>query len=374
MTGAAPIHVMHVIKGLGRGGAEMLLEHGQRYADPDRFRLSYVYFLMHKGALADRLRQLGGEVTPLPASGSLGSALAVARLARLARRRGVDLIHAHLPLSGAVARLAGRRAGLPVVYTEHSQHERHHWLSRIVNRATWGMQRRVIAVSRAVERSIDHGRGAPIPITVIPNGVPVEALTRDATAARQFRDRIGIGPGIPLVGQIAVFRPEKRLDLWLEAAAEVRRRAPDCHFLLVGDGPERPALEAHARALSLTGVVHFAGLLDDVRPALSATDVLMISSRFEGLPLALLEAMASSTAIVACAVGGIEEAVEHERSGLLVESADAGSLADAVAGLLETPERRRALTSAARDRVAERFSAEARQRRLEDLYLEVLAG
>ncbi len=372
MTPEDRIHVLHVIKGLGRGGAERLLEQGERHVDRDRFRLSYVYFLERKGALAGVLRGLGGEVTLIRARGPLGMALSVGRLARLMRQRRIDLIHAHLPLSAAVARLAGRRAGLPVVYTEHNLQERHHPWSRRANRATWRLQRQVIAVSSAVEESLRRNVGDRVPIRVVRNGVPVEELVRDPEAARSFRERLGIDPLAPLVGQIAVFRPEKRLDLWLEAAAELRRRVPDCRFVLVGDGPERRALEARATALSLGGAVRFTGLLEDVRPALSALDVLLISSRFEGLPLVLLEAMAAAVPVVATAVGGIPEAVIDGRTGLLVEDADAGRLAAATAELLGAPERRRQMASAAVEAVTANFSSRAMQRGLEALYQEVL--
>lgn len=369
MSAAGPIHVLHVIKGLGRGGAETLLAHAQRYADRDRVRLSYAYYLAHKNALVAPLEELGARVTRIEARGTLGIALSGRRLARLLRDQAVDLVHAHLPVTAVAARLAGRRARVPVVYTEHNLHQRHHPLSRWANRATWTLQRHVVAVSRAVADSTPGGGRGAVPVTVVPNGVPVEELGRDPQAGRRFRDRLGISPEAPLVGQIAVFRPEKRLDLWLDAAAELARRVPGCRFVLAGDGPERRALEARAGELELA--VHFPGLIGDVRGALSAFDLMMISSRFEGLPLVLLEAMASSTPVVATAVGGIPEAIEHERSGILVE-ARADRLAEAAAGLLGSPSRRRELARAAHEVVVERFSAESMQRRLERLYLEIL--
>lgn len=372
MTVSAPTHVMHVIKGLGRGGAEMLLAHASRYVDRRRYRLSFAYFLEHKDALVDSLKASGAPVTLLPAKSSLGVVTSAARLARVARDQSVDLIHAHLPISAVAARLAGRRTGLPVVYTEHNLHERHHVLSRWANRATWRLQRHVVAVSEAVEESILRGLGRAVPVSVVRNAVPVEDLARRPDAGLRFREQLGIDVDLPVVGQIAVFRPEKRLDRWLEAAVELRQRVPECHFVLVGDGPERPALEAHAAARSLGSALHFAGLREDVRAALSAFDVLMISSRFEGLPLVLLEAMAASTPVVATAVGGVPEVVIDGETGLLLEDADAAALAGAVAGLLTDPERRHRLARAAAAHVTDHFSAEAAQRQLEKLYDEVL--
>lgn len=369
MSGDPPIRVMHVIKSFGRGGAETLLLHAERHVDRDRFVLSHLYFLESKSALADQLRQAGADVTLMPASGALGIVRSGRRLARLALERRIDLIHAHLPLAAVAARLAGRRAGIPVVYTEHNLHERHHPLTRTANLATWGLQARVIAVSEAVAASI-RARRDDVPVEVIPNGVPVDDLQLDPVAGLRFREQLGIAAEAPLIGQIAVFRPEKRLDIWLDAAERISRRFPDCRFLLAGDGPERRALEKRAARLSLD--VRFTGLLDDVRPALAALDLLMISSRFEGLPLVLLEAMASSVAVVATRVGGIPEAISHQRTGLLVPEPEAGALADAAIRLLEAPAERARLAAAARERVVERFSAAAMQRRLERLYSEVV--
>ncbi len=372
LSARSRIHVLHVIKGLGLGGAERLLEHGQRHVDRDRFRLSYVYFLPDKDALAGRLRDLGGEVTLLRAAGPLSLALSSGPLARHARSLAANLIHGHLPVSGVVARLAGRRAGVPVIYTEHSQHARHRLLTRWANRGTWGLQQHVVAVSEAVERSIPRRIRRRAALTVIPNGVPVDDLGPDPAAARRFRSNLGIDPDAPLVGHVAVFRREKRLDLWLEAAAALTRKLPSCRFALVGYGPQRSALEKQAARLGLGERVHFTGLLEDVRPALSALDLLLSTSRFEGLPLTLLEAMATSVPVVATAVGGVPELITHDQNGVLVESADATSLAEAVALLLEQPDRRRRLARAARATVAERFSSRAMQRRLEELYLQVL--
>ncbi len=373
MTANAPIRVLHVIKGLGRGGAERLLEHAQRQVDRERFRLHFAYFLEHKGALAETLRDLGGDVSLLRASGPGGMALAAGRLTRLVRERRIDLIHAHLPLSATVARLAGHRARVPVVYTEHNLHERHHPMSRWANRATWKMQRQVIAVSSAVAQSIDRHLGDRVPVRVVPNGVPVGELGADPAAAQSFRARLDIASDAPVVGQIAVFRPEKRLGLWLETAALVRQSLPECRFVLVGDGPERERLERRAHELGLDGAVHFTGLLDDVRPALWAFDVMLVSSKFEGLPLVVLEAMAASVPVVATAVGGIPEAIENGNSGILIEQPDAEALSRATIELLGTPALSDRLGRAALARVTERYSSEAMQRRLEALYLEVLA-
>lgn len=367
-----PLRILHLIKGLGLGGAERALEHGFRYADSGRFELTYGYFLEDKNALVGNLEELGARVTPIPVSGSAGLLLAVRRAARLARQCRADLIHAHLPLSGVVGRLAGRRANLPVVYTEHSQHERHHRWSRFLNRRTWRLQREVIAVSKAVASSIERAVGDAVPVTLIPNGVPVDQLRTDPELGHRLRAELGLDQSAPLIGQIAVFRREKRLHRWLEAAARISARRPDCRFLLVGDGPLRADLKARCAELNLDRVVAFPGLLHDVRPALSAMDLLLISSRFEGLPLALLEAMATGLPVVSTRAGGVAEAIIEGETGLLASDGSSEELAMLTLSLIEDRERRLAFGRAAAERAETRFSARLMQNRIENIYRKVL--
>lgn len=369
-----PAHVLHVIKGLGRGGAETLLSHAQRHVDREAFRLSFVYFLERKSTLVKELRSLGAEVTLIDTPGPAAASTAVSRLTRHLDEHQVDLIHAHLPLAAVAARMAGERARVPVIYTEHNLHERHRRATRWLNRLTWKRQRLVLAVSEAVKESIARHQSSSVPVRVVANGVPVERLRPDPAAGQAFRQRWQIPEEARLIGQIAVFRPEKRLDRWLEVAARLRATDPTYRFVLIGDGPEREALRRHTARLGLEAAVHFTGLQEDVRPALAALDIHLITSRFEGLPLVLLESMATATPAVATEVGGISEAVVDGETGLLLPAdASVETIASAVHELARDPERSARLGSAAAERVRARYSAAAWQRRLEKIYREVLA-
>ncbi|HEX2164341.1 MAG TPA: glycosyltransferase, partial [Thermoanaerobaculia bacterium] len=167
------MHVLHLIKGLGLGGAENLLVEAARHAGPE-VRYSFAYFLPWKDALVAPLRAAGAEVTCFPAKGAAGLLARVPALARHLRRRRVDLLHAHLPLAGVAGRLAGRLAGVPVVYTEHNLMQRYHPLTRAANLATWRLQRQAVAVSAEVAASIAARAGAAVPVAVVANGVPVD--------------------------------------------------------------------------------------------------------------------------------------------------------------------------------------------------------
>ncbi|HSL84432.1 MAG TPA: glycosyltransferase, partial [Thermoanaerobaculia bacterium] len=275
---AERLRVFHLIKGLGRGGAEsLLLGCGGRHGEAS-VAYGAGYFLPWKDALVAPLREAGVEVVRFTARTAPGMLAQVPRIASFLRRWRAGVVHCHLPLAGVAGRLAGRLAGVPVVYTEHNLMERYHPWTRRANLWTWGLQARVVAVSAEVAASIERHGGSIVPVRVVRNGVPVDRLRRDAAAGLEVRRRLGIPEDAPVVGQVAVFRRQKRLDLWLETAREIRRRRPDARFLLVGDGPLRGKVESLARELGLGDAVCFAGLQDDVRPYLSAMDLLLVSS------------------------------------------------------------------------------------------------
>lgn len=365
------IRVLHLIKGLGRGGAERLLVDGLRHADRDHFEYAFGYFLPHKDQLATELAALGAEVTCFGGRTSAGVLLRTPAVRRRIEGWRPDLVHCHLPVSAVAARLAARRSGTPLVYTEHNLMERYHPWTRRANLATWRLQRRVVAVSAGVEASIRRLAPRGVPVEVVENGVDVERFRPDAAAAQEARRQLGVPPEAPLVGQVAVFRPQKRLDLWLACAAEIRRRRPEVRFVLVGDGPERARLERIAGGPELAGAVVFAGLQEDVRAYYAALDVYLVSSDYEGLPVALLEAMASGAPVVSTSVGGVPEVVREGRDGRLVPPGDATALARAVLDLLNAPEERNRLATAARARVTDRFSIGRMVRRLEEIYTDV---
>jgi len=368
-----PIRVFHLIKSLGRGGAEVLLPETLRFADREKFAYGYGYFLPWKDALVPTFKPLGAEVTCFPARSATIPLRALA-IARHLRRWNADLLHCHMPLAGAVGRLAGRLAGVPVVYTEHNKMERFHPFTRRLNIATWRFQAQAIAVSDDVADSIRSHTNTAVPLSVVLNGVDVDRFNRSATDDSAVRRLLGIPAHAPVVGTVAVFRVQKRLDDWLRAAALLRESHSSAHFIVVGDGPLREEVVTLARKLDLEGAVHFPGLQEDVRPYLAAMDVYMMSSIFEGLPIALLEAMAMKCPPVCTAVGGIPEIVKHGENGFLVEPRQPEALAAAVAGLLSSTDSRQRCGTAARSTVQARFSMARMSAELEQIYLRVLEG
>jgi len=370
-----PLRIFHLIKGLGRGGAEMLLTDGPSCSDPSQFQYGFGYFLPHKHALVPDLERKFGSVACFPATSGLGMLLQVRRLARHLQTWKADVLHCHLPLAGVVGRLAGAMTQVPVVYTEHNVLERYHPATRLAARSTWRLQRQVIAVSADVKDSIARGFGNGVPVRVVRNGVSLERFSRTGLDAGLVRARFGIPAAAPVIGSVAVFRRQKRLDLWLQTAKLVLDQQPEARFLLVGDGPLRGDLEGQIRQLGLTDKICLPGLQPDVVPYLAAMDAYLMSSDFEGVPIALLEAMAMEVPPVVTTAGGMPEVVEPNVSGFLEPLGDPGALAASLIKLIVGGrDYREGFGRRARERVAASFSTARMMRELEEVYRNVAHG
>lgn len=372
----SPWRVFHLIKGLGRGGAEiLLLETLRASAKRSEYTYGYGYLLPHKDALAGALRETGAtDVVCFDTPTPVQAVAAAAAIARHLRAWGADLLHCHLPLTGIVGRLAGRIARVPVVYTEHNLQERYHALTRWANGRTWGLQHFVLAVSREVADSIRRHHGDRVPVETLHNGVDSERFAADPEAGRRLRAELGLASAAPVVGTVAVLRRQKNLELWLEMARRVREHYRDAQFVVVGDGPLASELHAHAARIGLKTAVHWPGLQDDVRPYLAAMDVFVQTSTFEGLPVALLEAMAMERPVVATAVGGVAEAADETCARLVPPRAGSEELATEVTTLLADPALRESLGRAGRVRVVTSFSIERMLDELEAVYRRLLTA
>lgn len=365
------MRVFHLVKGLGRGGAETLLV--RTAATPLRSprKNAYGYFLPWKDALVPELQAQGCLVRCFTARNPLEMVLRLPQLVSFLKDWRPDLIHCHLPLAGVIGRLAGKILGVPVVYTEHNLQERYHPLTRWANRLTWTMQERAVAVSAEVMESISRRLPSQTGVQTILNGVDCEVFSHQQEPRERLRAEMGLSEADFLVGTVAVFRKQKRLDLWLQAARKLAQEFQDIHFVMVGDGPERPMVERLVEEYSLSSRVHLPGLRTDVRDFYSAMDAFFMSSDFEGLPVALLEAMACQAPAVATTAGGIGEVIVDESQGLLAEKGDVEALVEHLRKLHKQKPFRDSLASGGRARVESAFSLEKMNNELETLYYEV---
>jgi glycosyltransferase involved in cell wall biosynthesis len=367
------IKVLHIIKSLGRGGAEMLLPETLKLHSTDRFEFQYLYFLPWKNQMVESLESNGGLVMCYPANNNLRILFKAREIAAYVKANNIQMIHAHLPWAGIVARIVGRLTNIPVVYTEHNKQERYHFATRWMNLATMNWQRCVIAVSSDVNESIrKHKSSLKAELITILNGVNTNHFDVGKFNGSEVRQALAIPPGAPVIGTIAVFRFQKRLDVWLEIAKTILKDSPDAHFVIVGDGPLKNDLLLKTRELGLEDKVHFAGLQTEVRPYLAAFDLYMMSSIFEGLPIALLEAMASGCTVISTDAGGVKEVIRHEVDGLMCDVNQPERLASLAVNLLKDESSRKALGIQARKRIIESFSMEKMVAQLEEHYSNVV--
>jgi glycosyltransferase involved in cell wall biosynthesis len=213
---------------------------------------------------------------------------------------------------------------------------------------------------------------APETTRIIPSAVDPDA-TQPRAGRSTTRARESLAADTPCLLVLASLVARKGIDVLLDALARLGARAPQPVLWIAGEGPERDALERRAHVLGLTQRVRFLGRRSDAGDLLAACDVFVLPSRLEGLGVAALEAMAAARPVVASAVGGLAEAVEHESTGLLVPPEDPDALAAALARLLEDPALGKRLGDAGPARVREHYAAERMVEAYEALYTDVLA-
>lgn len=368
--------VLLLTKGLGLGGSERLLTLTAARLDRERFDVEVAYLLPWKDELVEDLHEAGIPVHCL-AAGHTFDPRWVARLGRLLEGGDYDLLHTHSPVPAAAARLLADR-GTAVVHTEHNVWDRYVPLTRVANAATYGRNDHVIAVSEGVAGSVRRPRWMPwlrLPeIETLHHGIDRSDRPRGPEARREARRRMGVAQDRPLIGTVANFTPKKDHPSLVAAIDLVRRRVPEVMAVLIGSGPEERHVREQVADRGLDRNVSFLGTRHDVPRLLPGLDLFVLSSRYEGLAIALLEALAAGVPCVATRVGGIPEAVEHGTHGLLVPPSDPAALAGAVRELLDDPPRRARMGWEGREHLETRFSIERATRRIEKVYERVLGG
>ena len=205
------------------------------------------------------------------------------------------------------------------------------------------------------------------------NGVDTDHLEVVSQNPASLRQEFGIPDGHQLVVHVANFTPKKRHQDLIRAARIVVDQEPQTTFLLVGQGPTEKEVKAQALELGLEGKVVFAGFRPDAARIMAAADVFVLPSLYEGLPIAMLEAMALGRPVVASRVGGVPEVIDDEVDGLLVDPLDPAQLAEKVLTLLHNPELRGRLSRNAARKVRDQFSVERMVKSTEAIYSSVLA-
>jgi glycosyltransferase involved in cell wall biosynthesis len=358
-----PIRVLHLLKGLGPGGAERLVVTQATAAAAGSHRVAYL--VPHKNHLVPLLDEAGVASVCLDGEG-LARPGWIRRLRRLLITEPVDVVHVHSPAVASVARilirtLPGTRRPV-LVGTEHNRWPRHHRLTRLANQLTIRLETATIAVSADVAGTIRGTRAEKIRVVV--HGIDSDAV-RSAADRDAVRSELEIDDSDIVVMCVANLRREKALDILVEAAREALAVEPRLRYFLVGQGPLEADVDGWIDQAGVRTRFTPLGYRDDAPRLLSGADIFTLSSAHEGLPVAIMEALTLGLPIVATSVGGVADAAGA--AGLISPIGDAAALAANHVRVATDPELHARLAGAAPIE-AERFSIARAVKEIDGVY------
>jgi glycosyltransferase involved in cell wall biosynthesis len=366
------VNVVHICDHLGWEGSRM---HGVKRLfawiiprfDKSRFNVSLIS-LRRMDLSADTLEEFGIEVTYL-ARHKFDPATFPALL-KVLREKSADIVHLHGYGATTFGRLCAWRMGIPAILHEHANHGDTPWFQKVADRLLAPHTDLAIAVSESTGEFTTRARLMPAERTkVVYLGAPLDEFARPRNEAEiaAARQALGIAPGTVAIGTITRLMPSKGNQFLIEAAPAILAKHPEARIFIVGEGELQGELEAQARALNLGDRLVFSGFMRDVAAALSAFDVVVFPSLWEGTPLTVFETLAMGKPIVATDADGLLDVLTDRKDALIVPKGDAAALAAAVAHLLEHPQMADGLVAEAR-KTGQRYDIAAFVRKMERLY------
>ncbi|HEV8430619.1 MAG TPA: glycosyltransferase family 4 protein [Pyrinomonadaceae bacterium] len=388
---ANQIHVAHVIETLGPGGAERLLYTNLKHFDRQRIVNTVITVYPHATHWVEPIKELGITVINLNCRGPRDIPKGISRLRNWLRANRPDLIHSHLWAANIISRLAGRLTNVPVLSSVHNpDHEPQAWadgadVSLIKRHTAKALDRwtanlgsaKLIAVSDYVRHSAArdlHFSLESIELVYNPFDVDLIKKAEEKSRAELLREW-NIPTDSLILVNVARVSPQKGLLYALRALPEILRQHTHVHLISVGSTSDTrwaAQLKGEAETLGVADRFHMLGAQPNVVDFLRACDIFVFPSLYEGLGIALIEAMAAGCVCVASATGPIPEVVQHGKDGILVPPGQADDLARAVNELLSDPARRAELSAAAKQTAFRKFQPEESAERLMCIYESVL--
>jgi len=294
-------------------------------------------------------------------------------LYRIVRRLCPQVIHAHGYKTNILGFFVAKLLGIPIVTTVHGLYRIGRGSNRMVRLGVFVLRYfdRVLPVSEQIREELLRMK-IPASRMVTVRNVPPLATVKSRVQTQSFREEVGISPKRKIIGFIGRLEHVKGCDQFIEAMANIMRKALDFCAVIVGDGPEREALEILVKRRGLGERVNFFGFRNDPERVLQSLDVLVLSSRNEGIPLTLLEAMAQGVPVVATQVGGVPEVIRDGVNGLLVAPGEPAKLAEAIIESLSNPEAARERTLAAKKMLARDYDVRTWAGKVRDVYKGIL--
>lgn len=379
-----PIRIMNLIARLNVGGPAVAVTHlTERLGPPDYHSIlvcgtiepgegDMTYYARERGIEPIVIPELGRSLNPLRDIQTMW------KVYQLIQQEKPDVIHTHAAKAGFVGRVAAWLAGVPViVHTFHGHVFRGYFSPNktrffiLLERVTARMSDTIITLSDGLRRELadEYRITRKGRITVLPLGLDLGVFTQTARKSGVFRKEHGIDNDAPLIGIIGRITPIKNHALFLNAAVLIKAKQPKAKFIIVGDGEVRGETEALVDALGLRESVIFTGWQKDVAHIYSDLDVSVISSINEGTPVTVIEALAGGCPVVATAVGGLPDLLDHGKLGRLVDEQTPEALSKAILDTLASPPDGRE----AQALMVDRYGIERLVKDLDGLYRGILA-
>jgi len=366
------LNVLQVCDHLGWEGSRM---HGVKRLfawmiprfDPARYNVSLVS-LRRKDLSEETLESFGVDITYLHKSKFDPSTLPA--LLKVIDRKQIDILHLHGYGATTFGRLAGGMKGLPTILHEHANLTTTPWYQKVADVALEPLTDIAIAVSRSTAEFVINARQLPADkVKVVYLGVPLEEFSRPRSddEIRAARQALGIAPDDLAIGTVTRLHDSKGNSYLVDAARIVLNDRPRAKFYLVGEGPLLPDLQAQAAALRLGDRFVFAGFAKDVAQVVSAFDLSVFPSLWEGTPLTVFEALAMGKPILATDADGLMDVLTAERDAVIVPKRDAKALAAGMVRLVDEPALRVRLGAQARE-TGKQYDIAAFVAKMEQLY------
>jgi glycosyltransferase involved in cell wall biosynthesis len=372
MPARVSILELRSVRGIG-GGPEKTILLGAEQRDRSRFAVTVCYLRDRRDtvfAIGERAARMDVDYVEVPERHSF-DLRSWRDLAALVRDRRIDIVHAHDYKTDLLALFLARRRSVLAMATAHGwagESFRERFLYYPCDKRILAKFRRVIAVSTDIKRTLLRHGAPPDRTIVVLNAIDPAVFRRVDSKRDLVRRQLGFSPNDVVVGAVGRLEREKRFDCLMEAIAPLFARNTRLRLAIVGDGSLREELAAVAKRLDLGDRCHFLGHRSDVIDLHHAFDLFVQSSEREGTPNAVLEAMAMETPLIATDVGGTRELAAADIHGILVPKHDVVAMRTAIERVLADPADARRRASAARQRVESELSFEARTRRLEGIY------
>ena len=360
--------VLHIIDSLHLGGAQEVV---LNLATCGSKRFHHEVATMHgRGIYWNRLKQVGVKVHSLSPHKFVPLYLASIPWRLVADRP--DILHCHLIPSNIIAKPLGALLGVPVIINHDHTNDTRRAESRFLlalDRFSNRFAKHIVAVSASCRDFLITREFIPEKdVTLVPNAIDLQRFSPSAVRREEARVALGLPPSVRVIAGVGRLNPQKNFSLFLDIASQLTARFSDLHFLLAGDGPEEKMLREKAATLGLSDRVTFSGYVADTRQVYLAADVLLMPSRYEGLPMTLLEAMAMGLPVVASQLDGIAEVIGDGREGFLAPSDDASLFVERISALLQDASLSSRLAKNARAKIEASFSVERMTSAVESIY------